>query len=58
VDAKTVELTLRAHALEGAAWWIVSTAGDAVAVSPPELREEVAAMAAAILEKQRLANSS
>lgn len=58
VAGETVELTLRAHALEHAAWWIVSTAGEAVAVAPPELREKVAAMAEAILAKHRLAKPS
>lgn len=58
VDRERVELTLRAHALEVVAWWIVSTAGDAVAVSPPELREKVAVMAEAILEKHRPSKSS
>jgi hypothetical protein len=58
VDQRTIEMTLRAHALEGVAWWIRSTAGEAIANLPPGIEAKVATIAAEVLEKHRAAKSS
>lgn len=58
LSRREVELTLQVYSLTGAAWWILSMAGGAHAVSPPELRAEVAAMATGIAKKHQEAISS